>query len=147
ESGQRPRRTTHFLFSTSEEVGQGASAGLPAGVGELLAVDMGVVGNGQESDEYSVCICAKDSTGPFDYELRQRLVKLCRDGGIPYKVDVYPFYGSDAAAAVRGGLDAVTGLFGPGINASHNLERTHHKALAATVRLILAYVEPGGRRR
>jgi putative aminopeptidase FrvX len=140
DSGQRPRMTTHFLFSTSEEVGFGASAGIPPEVTELIAVDMGAVGKGQESDEYSVCICAKDSTGPFDYALRQRLVKLCRSQKIPFKVDIYPFYGSDAAVAVRAGLDAVTGLIGPGINASHNLERTHRKALAATVRLILAYV-------
>jgi putative aminopeptidase FrvX len=147
DSGLRPRLTTHFLFSTSEEVGFGASAGIPPEVGELVAVDMGAVGKGQESDEYSVCICAKDSTGPFDYALRRRLVKLCRSQKIPYRVDVYPFYGSDAAAAVRAGLDAVTGLFGPGINASHNLERTHRKALAATVRLVLAYVEPGGGKR
>ncbi|MBN2464578.1 M42 family metallopeptidase [candidate division WOR-3 bacterium] len=136
----RSRLTTHFLFSTSEEVGFGASAGIPHEVTELVAVDMGAVGKGQESDEYSVCICAKDSTGPFDYALRQRLLKLCRTHKIPHKVDVYPFYGSDAAVAVRAGLDAVTGLIGPGINASHNLERTHRKALAATVRLILAYV-------
>ena len=141
ESGARPRLTTHFLFSTSEEVGFGASAGIPPETRELIAVDMGAVGKGQESDEYSVCICAKDSTGPFDYALRQRLVKLCRAQKIPYKVDIYPFYGSDAAVAVRAGLDAVTGLIGPGINASHNLERTHRKALAATVRLVLAYVE------
>jgi putative aminopeptidase FrvX len=86
ESGARPRLTTHFLFSTSEEVGFGASAGIPPEVGELIAVDMGAVGKGQESDEYSVCICAKDSTGPFDYALRQRLVKLCRTQKIPYKV-------------------------------------------------------------
>jgi putative aminopeptidase FrvX len=143
ESGSRPRRTTHFLFSTSEEVGFGASAGIPPETRELVAVDMGAVGKGQESDEYSVCICAKDSTGPFDYAMRQRLVKLCRSQKIPFKVDIYPFYGSDAAVAVRAGLDAVTGLIGPGINASHNLERTHRKALAATVRLVLAYVAEG----
>lgn len=148
ETGQRPRRTTHFLFSTSEEVGFGASSGVPPEVGELIAVDMGAVGKGQESDEYSVCICAKDSNGPFDYGLRRRLVKFCRQQKIPHKVDIYPFYGSDAAVAVHAGLDALTGLIGPGINASHNLERTHRKALAATVRLVLAYLEPGvGRKR
>jgi putative aminopeptidase FrvX len=141
DSGARPRLTTHFLFSTSEEVGFGASAGIPPETRELVAVDMGAVGKGQESDEYSVCICAKDSTGPFDYALRQRLVKLCRSRKIPFKVDIYPFYGSDAAVAVRAGLDAITGLIGPGINASHNLERTHRKALAATVKLVLAYLE------
>ena len=117
------------------------SAGIPAETAELIAVDMGAVGAGQQSDEYSVCICAKDSTGPFDYALRQRLVELCRQNAIPYKVDIYPFYGSDAAVAVRAGLDAITGLIGPGIAASHSLERTHRKALDATVRLIVAYLD------
>jgi len=93
DAGLRPRVTTHILFSTSEEVGFGASAGIPPEVGELIAVDMGAVGRGQESDEHSVCICAKDSTGPFDFALRKRLVRLCRSQKIPYKVDIYPFYG------------------------------------------------------
>lgn len=140
--GLKPRRTTHFFFSTSEEVGFGASSGIPEGTGQLIAVDMGAVGKGQESDEFSVAICAKDSTGPFDYRLRRHLVELCKAGSIPYKVDIYPFYGSDAAVAVRAGFDVVTGLIGPGIDASHNLERTHRKALDATVRLILACLDP-----
>jgi putative aminopeptidase FrvX len=143
DSRLRPKRTTHFLFSTSEEVGFGASCGVPEGTAQLIAVDMGAVGKGQESDEFSVAICAKDSTGPFDYRLRQHLLELCRRFEIPHKVDIYPFYGSDAAAAVRAGADVLTGLIGPGINASHNLERTHRKALDATVRLITAYLELG----
>lgn len=138
---RQPRLTTHFLFSTSEEVGFGASSGVPESTGELIAVDMGAVGQGQASDEFSVAICAKDSTGPFDYCLRERLVELCRQQGIPCRVDIYPHYGSDAAAAIRAGSDVVTGLIGPGIDASHNLERTHRKALLATVRLILSYLE------
>jgi putative aminopeptidase FrvX len=145
EAKQQPRLTTHCYFSTSEEVGFGASAGIPESTGELIAVDMGAVGKGQESDEYSVAICAKDSTGPFDFCLRQRLVELCRQQGIAAKVDIYPHYGSDAAVAVRAGNDVVTGLIGPGIDASHSLERTHRKALLATTRLILAYLElPAG---
>jgi putative aminopeptidase FrvX len=141
EGKRQPRLTTHCYFSTSEEVGFGASSGVPEGTGELIAVDMGAVGLGQESDEYSVAICAKDSTGPFDYCLRERLAELCRQQRIPCKVDIYPYYGSDAAAALRAGNDVVTGLVGPGIDASHNLERTHRKALLATVRLILAYLQ------
>jgi putative aminopeptidase FrvX len=142
-SRRRPRQTANFYFSTSEEVGSGAAAGIPDATEELIAVDMGAIGKGQESDEYSVCICAKDTTGPFDYGLRRRLVELCRRNRIPYKVDVYPRYGSDAAVAVRAGLDAKTGLFGPGVSASHSLERTHRKALQATTALILAYLELG----
>jgi len=141
ESHGKPRRTTHLYFSTSEEIGFGASAGIPDSTGQLIAVDMGAVGKGQESDEYSVCICAKDSTGPFDFRLRQHLVDLCKANDIPYKVDIYPFYGSDASVAVRAGYDVLTGLIGPGIDASHNLERTHRTSLAATTRLITAYLE------
>jgi putative aminopeptidase FrvX len=144
ESGRKPRLETHFYFSTSEEVGFGASAGIPSETAELIAVDMGAVGKGQKSDEYSVCICAKDTTGPFDFSLRQRLIQFCRRDGIACKVDVYPFYGSDAAVAVRAGLDTITGLIGPGIDASHSLERTHRQALGATVRLIVAYLECEG---
>jgi putative aminopeptidase FrvX len=143
-AGKKPARTTHFYFSTSEEVGFGASSGIPEATSELIAVDMGAMGRGQKSDEYSVCICAQDSTGPFDNRLRQQLVKLCQQEKIPYQVDIYPQYGSDAAVAVRAGLDAVTGLIGPGIHASHSMERTHEKALDATVRLILTYVESEG---
>ncbi|MEO0108942.1 MAG: peptidase M42, partial [candidate division WOR-3 bacterium] len=102
---------------------------------------MGAVGKGQLSDEYSVSICAMDSSGPFDFALRTRLVDYCQRNGISFQVDIYPFYTSDAAIAIRAGLDALTGLIGPGVNASHNLERTHRKALAATTSLILAYLE------
>jgi putative aminopeptidase FrvX len=137
----RPRRTTHYYFSTSEEVGFGASSGIPEGTGQLIAVDMGAVGKGQESDEFSVAICAKDSTGPFDYRLRQRLTEVCRQHDIPHRIDVYPHYGSDAAAALRAGADVVTGLIGPGISASHSMERTHRRALDATARLIIAFSE------
>jgi putative aminopeptidase FrvX len=143
EGGLRPKRTTHFYFSTSEEVGFGASSGIPDGTTQLVAVDMGAVGKGQESDEFSVAICAKDSSGPFDYRLRRHLVELCTRFEIPCKVDVYPFYQSDAAAAVAAGADVLAALIGPGISASHNLERTHRRALDATVRLITAFVEPG----
>jgi putative aminopeptidase FrvX len=141
-SGLKPRRTSHFYFSTSEEVGFGACSGIPEGTSQLVAVDMGAVGKGQESDEYSVAICAKDSSGPFDYRLRRHLAELCVRHGIPHKVDVYPFYQSDAAAALRAGADVVAALIGPGIAASHSLERTHRKALDATVRLIVAYLDP-----
>jgi len=83
----------------------------------------------------------KDSTGPFDYQLRLRLTEVCRQHDIPHRIDVYPHYGSDAAAALRAGADVVTGLIGPGINASHSLERTHRRALTATAQLILAFSE------
>jgi putative aminopeptidase FrvX len=130
----------YFFITVHEEIGHGASAGLPSDVGTVLAVDMGVAGEGQTSDEYSVCICAKDSSGPYDLELRRYLTALCEKYRIPYQVDVYSYYGSDAGAALRAGRDVRTGLFGPGVNASHAYERTHKDAIEATVKLIVAAI-------
>lgn len=134
--------TTHFLISNYEEVGHGA-AHIPANTAEFIAVDMGALGDGQNSDEFSVSICAKDSSGPYDYELRKRLVALAKQHGIQYKLDVYPHYGSDAGAAVRAGWDIKTGLIGPGVDASHAMERTHRDALENTAKLALAYILEG----
>ncbi|MGI5853476.1 MAG: M42 family metallopeptidase [Bacillota bacterium] len=136
----RDEEPIYFFITVHEEIGHGASAGLPVDVGTVLAVDMGVAGEGQTSDEYSVCICAKDSSGPYDLELRRYLTSLCEKYRIPYKVDVYSYYGSDAGAALRAGRDVRTGLFGPGVNASHAYERTHKDAIEATVKLIVAAV-------
>jgi putative aminopeptidase FrvX len=136
----RDEEPIYFFITVHEEIGHGASAGLPVDVSTVLAVDMGVAGEGQTSDEYSVCICAKDSSGPYDLELRRYLTSLCEKYRIPYKVDVYSYYGSDAGAALRAGRDVRTGLFGPGVNASHAYERTHKDAIEATVKLIVAAV-------
>ncbi|WP_231633267.1 M42 family metallopeptidase [Numidum massiliense] len=132
--------TTHFMFSTFEEVGFGANSGIPEGVREYLAVDMGAIGEGQATDEYCVSICAKDSSGPYNYDLRQKLVALAEQHDIYYQVDIYPFYGSDASAAVEAGADLIHGLVGPGIDASHAYERTHEDALSNTFRLLYHYV-------
>lgn len=129
-----------FFFSNYEEVGHGASAGLPASIKELLVVDMGVVGNGVAGDEFSVSICVKDSSGPYDLDLRNRLIKLAKTNRINYKPDVFPFYGSDGSAALRAGVDAKVGLIGPGVSASHGNERTHLKGLQATTDLLNAYL-------
>lgn len=133
-------RTTYLFISNYEEVGHGASAGIPAEVAELVAVDMAAVGEGQSSDEHSVTICVKDSTGPYDHALSRHLIELARRSDIPHRVDIYPYYGSDASAALRAGLEARTALVGPGVDASHAYERTHVDALAATARLLLAYI-------
>lgn len=129
-----------FFFSNYEEVGHGASAGLPETATEMLVVDMGVVGQNVEGDERCVSICAKDSTGPYDLGIRQRLTKLAKAAQIPYKLDVFPFYGSDGSAALHAGYNLRVGLIGPGVSASHGNERTHRKGLEATRDLILAYI-------
>jgi putative aminopeptidase FrvX len=133
--------TTHLFISNYEETGHGASAGIPDQTAELIALDMAAVGEGQTSDEYSVTICVKDSTGPYDYELSRRLQYLASDQGIPYKVDIYPQYGSDASAALRAGGDYKAALVGPGIDASHSFERCHVDALEHTAWLMLEYLK------
>ncbi len=136
-----PAVTTHFYISTYEEVGHGASAGIPHDIAELLVVDMGVVGEGQTGDEFSVSICAKDSSGPYDLHLRQRLVSLADANDIPHRVDIFVSYGSDGSAALRAGLDARVALIGPGVDSSHAYERTHQDALKHTTALIVAYLQ------
>ena len=136
----KPLQTTTLLFSNFEEVGHGAATGIPANVEELLVVDMAAVGEGQTSDEFSVSICVKDSSGPYHHGLSNRLRKLADQYEIPYKVDIYPYYGSDGSAFLRAGGDVQVALIGPGVDASHNYERTHTEALVATTKWVLAYL-------
>nr|WP_187117392.1 M42 family metallopeptidase [Clostridium amazonitimonense] len=135
----KPLYTTNFFISTYEEVGHGAKAAIPENTKEFIAVDMGAPGPGQNSSEYAVCICAKDSSGPYDYDLRKTLVNVCKENNIEYKLDIYPFYGSDASAALGAGWDVRAALIGPGVFASHAYERTHFDALMATLDLIIKY--------
>lgn len=132
--------TTHFYISNNEEIGYGGNSNIPPEVVEYIAVDMGAIGDGQNSDEYTVSICAKDSSGPYHYHLTRHLVQLAKENGIDYKLDIYPNYGSDASAAIRAGFDVKHALFGPGIEASHAYERTHVDSLNATAQLLYAYV-------
>ena len=129
-----------FFFSNYEEVGHGACAGIPDSVEELLVVDMGVVGKDVTGRETCVSICAKDSSGPYDYLFRKRLTDLAKKNNIPYKIDIFPFYGSDGSAALKSGHDIRVGLIGPGVSASHGNERTHLKGINATRDLLLAYL-------
>ena len=143
EAGLRPARSAYFLISNYEEVGHGAAAGLPSDVIELVTVDMAVVGAGQESDEFHATLCIKDSGGVYHHGLNEKLRALAEKHGIPYATDVYPFYGSDGEAFWRAGGDAAVSLIGPGIDASHNYERTHTDALLATTNWIMAYLLEG----
>ena len=140
DAGRKPKQTTYILVSNFEEVGHGAAAGIPADTTELVAVDMAAVGGGQTSDEFHSTLCVKDSGGPYHHELSQKLRKLAEDAGIAYKVDIYPYYGSDGEALLRAGGDVAVALIGPGVDASHNYERTHIDALLATTQWVLAYL-------
>ena len=140
DAGRKPARTTTLLISNYEEVGHGAAAGIPADVEELLVVDMAAVGEGQNSDEFHASLCVKDSGGPYHHDLSNRLRALAEKNEIPFKVDIYPHYGSDGEAWWSAGADAAVALIGPGVDASHNYERTHTEALVATVKWVMAYL-------
>jgi putative aminopeptidase FrvX len=140
DAGLRPVHTTTLLISNYEEVGHGAAAGIPADVEELLVVDMAAVGEGQDSDEFHVSLCVKDSGGPYHHGLSERLRTLAEKYAIPYKVDIYPHYGSDGEAFWAAGGDVAVALIGPGVDASHSYERTHTEALVATTKWVLAYL-------
>ncbi len=140
EAGLKPAQTTYFLISNYEEVGHGAAAGIPPEVAELVCVDMAAVGEGQTSDEFHATLCVKDSGGPYHHGLSQRLRQLAEKHNIAYQVDVYPYYGSDGEAFWRAGGDVAVALIGPGVDASHNYERTHLGALVATTQWVLAYL-------
>ena len=136
----KPAQDTTLHFSNYEEVGHGASTGFPESLGELVAVDMAAVGKGQTSDEFHATLCVKDSGGPYHHGLSQRLRSLADEYEIPYKVDIYPHYGSDGEAFWRAGGDVAVALIGPGVDASHSYERTHLDALLATTQWIMAYL-------
>lgn len=133
------RKTTLF-FSIYEEVGHGASTGLPEDTADLLVVDMGCVGEGLGCTETMVSICAKDSSGPYDYVMTSELIALAKEKRLDYAVDVYPAYGSDAGTALRAGHDIRYALIGAGVYASHGYERSHMKGVDNTLKLIFAYV-------
>lgn len=134
-----PKYDTDFYFTNYEEVGHGAAT-VGADADELLAVDMGCIGADLACKETQVSICVKDGHGPYDYEMVEKLIALAKENGIDYAADVYPYYGSDVGAAWSAGADVKGGLIGPGVHASHGMERTHIKGLVATVSLLAAYL-------
>ncbi|MDO4330931.1 MAG: M42 family metallopeptidase [Lachnospiraceae bacterium] len=135
-----PERRVYVHFTIYEEVGHGGSSSVPEGVTEAWSVDMGCVGEGLQCTEHQVSICAKDSGGPYNYEIVCRLVELAKENNIGYAVDVYPHYGSDVETTLRAGNDVRHGLIGPGVYASHGYERSHRDGVENTFRLIQTYI-------
>ena len=128
----------HYI-TVYEEVGHGGAASIPSGVTEMISVDMGCVGNGLTCDEHMVSICAKDSRGPYNYDVVTGLIKAAKDNNIDFAVDIYPFYGSDVDATLEAGHDLRHGLIGPGVYASHGYERSHKDGVENTLRLLVSY--------
>lgn len=134
-----PAYDTYVYFVHQEEVGHGASA-LAKEISEFVTVDMGCIGKDLAGNEYAVSICAKDSGGPYSYDLTNKLINLAKKENVNYVVDIFPFYGSDIGAAWRAGIDCKGALIGPGVHASHGMERTHLRALEETMKLLYAYL-------
>jgi len=134
------KKKVGFYFSNYEEVGHGSAIGIPDSVKELLVLDMAVVGDGCSGSEDSVSICVKDSSGPYDFDVSQKLKDLAVKNKIKFNIDIYPYYGSDGSAALLAGYDVRVGLIGPGVSASHGVERTHRKGIAETYKLAKAYI-------
>ncbi len=139
-AGKKPAQRITFHISNYEEVGHGAASGFPNDLTELVTVDMAAIGDGQTSDEFHATLCVKDSGGPYHHGLNQKMRQLADEYKIPYKVDIYPYYGSDGEAFWRAGGDVAVSLIGPGVDASHNYERTHIDSLLATTQWIMAYL-------
>ncbi len=133
-----PRRVD-LLFTVFEELGHGGACGIAPDVTEIIAVDMGCVGDTLACTERQVSICAKDRSGPYDLQVTNRLIQCAQQAGLDYAVDIYHSYSSDASAALRAGYDARCGLIGPGVYASHGYERTHLDGINNTFAL-LAYL-------
>lgn len=139
EHGLKPQYNTIFAFPYHEEIGLGG-AYVPEGVSEYVAIDIGLIGPELDGNERAVSICAKDRTGPYDYELTNRLIRCAEEAACNYAVDVFYRYGSDADAAVRAGNNVRIGAFGMAVYGSHGMERTHVDGLAGTTNLLLAYL-------
>jgi putative aminopeptidase FrvX len=140
EEGITPERRIYQHITVYEEVGHGGAASIPKGVTEVISVDMGCVGEGLSCKETQVSICAKDSRGPYNYDVVTGLIKAAKENNIDYAVDVYPYYGSDADVALTAGYDVRHGLIGAGVYASHGYERSHKDGVKNTFRLLCAYL-------
>ena len=140
EENVKTKRKIYLHFTIFEEVGHGGCAPVPEGVTEAWSVDMGCVGTGIQCTERQVSICAKDSGGPYNYDVVKRQIELAKENGIDFAVDIYPYYGSDVEATLKAGNDIRHGLIGPGVYASHGYERSHKDGVENTFRLIKAYL-------
>ena len=140
DTGAVPQRKVYVHVTVYEEVGHGGAASVPAGVTEALSVDMGCVGEGLRCTERQVSLCAKDSGGPYSYEVLGKLIDAAQREGADYAVDVYPHYGSDVEATLSAGHDLRHGLIGAGVYASHGYERSHADGVHNTLLVLKGYL-------
>ena len=140
DTGAVPERRVYVHVTVYEEVGHGGAASVPAGVTEAISVDMGCVGEGLTCTERQVSLCAKDSGGPYSYEVLGKLIDAAKREGADYAVDVYPHYGSDVEATLSAGHDLRHGLIGVWVYASHGYERSHADGVHNTLLVLKGYL-------
>lgn len=133
-------RRVYMHITVYEEVGHGGASSVPCGVTEAISVDMGCVGDGLKCTEKTVSICAKDSGGPYSYQVVGKLIEAAKKENAEYAVDIYPSYGSDVEATLRAGFDIRHGLIGPGVYASHGYERSHIDGVYNTLKVLKGYL-------
>lgn len=141
DTGAKPERRVYAHITVYEEVGHGGAGSVPAGVTEAISVDMGCIGDGLQCTERQVSICAKDSGGPYSYEVVGKLIDAAKAEGADYAVDVYPHYGSDVEATLGSGCDIRHGLIGAGVYASHGYERSHLDGVYNTLKVLKGYLK------
>lgn len=139
ENGIKPKYKTYLYISNYEEIGHGLSF-IPEDTKEVVAIDIGTVGHGQESTEYAVSIAAKDAKGPYDFNLMEKLTDVAESNNVDYKIDVYNRYSSDASQAILRGADIQFACIGPGVDGTHHYERTHKDAIENTLKLLIGYM-------
>ncbi len=141
DSGASLKRRVYVHVTVYEEVGHGGAASVPVGVTESISVDMGCVGEGLKCTEKQVSICAKDSRGPYSYDVVGKLIEAAKAKGADYAVDIYPHYGSDVEATLSAGADIRHGLIGSGVYASHGYERSHIDGVWNTLKVLEGYLD------
>ena len=141
DTGAKPERRVYAHITVYEEVGHGGAGSVPTGVTEAISVDMGCIGDGLQCTERQVSICAKDSGGPYSYEVVGKLIDAAKAEGADYAVDVYPHYGSDVEATLGSGCDIRHGLIGAGVYASHGYERSHLDGVYNTLKVLKGYLK------
>lgn len=135
-----PPVPAQVMFTISEEVGIGGTHGFGEQVQELVAVDNGVTGPGQTTNDAAATIAFRDRTGPFDLPITRHLLGLAQANDIAHVRDTFRSYRSDSAAAIDAGWDLRVGLICFSLDSSHGWERTHIKSLEELTKLIIAYI-------
>lgn len=133
------KRRIYLHFTIYEEVGHGGCAPVPQGVTEAWSVDMGCVGQGLSCTEHQVSICAKDSGGPYNYDVVKTQIRLAKENGIVLPWIFTPLR-LRCGGYLKGRKRYPPRTHRTGVFASHGYERSHVDGVENTFRLIKAYL-------